>query len=145
MIDELFLQILLRHNLPPFRYYEVKVFHNDNILTYYWFHFIFDMWNNIDLKYSQISIVNRSSKKEEEVHSFISLDNLSIIKQRLNHERGMYLKEVVFKKSVTSLDLIELTNFFYIPLVSEKLKESLEKEGMNGFKTKKFDKVSFID
>ncbi len=49
IIDEKVKNILKEHCLPPHAFYPTTVFHNDEVLQYYWFHYIpNDFWELID-------------------------------------------------------------------------------------------------
>lgn len=143
LIDSKFLNVLKKHKLPPYKCYEVPVYFRNEKLQYYWFHFIYDMWRFINPLKSKACLYNKISGRIIEEISFMSKEELTSLKKSLNFERGLFLKEVVFKSESDITDIVEITHAFHIPLISEKLKNSLESEKLTGFEAKLFDKVSF--
>ncbi|MGD1847290.1 MAG: hypothetical protein ACFB10_18015 [Salibacteraceae bacterium] len=142
LVDEAFLSILESHRMPPFKAYPVKVFQNEEALPYYWFHIIFDMWHYLNAEASQVNEIRKVGYKVIQSHSFGSPSDLKALKKGLNFEKGLLLKEAVFRPETKNFDLIEITDQFYIPLISERLKDALEKANMTGFGTKSFDRIS---
>ena len=144
LIDELFLEVLKSHKLPDYRAYKVEVFHNNKSLEYYWFHFVFDMWHYLEKDLSRVIVYQKISGKTLTEHSFESRDNLASLKKSLNFEKGMQIKEVVFDESAAEFDLLAITDFFHIPLISQRLKDDLHLAGLNGFETQEYDRIKFL-
>lgn len=145
LIDLDFKNILESHNLPPHRFYPVKVFYKGQLLNYYWFHFIYDMWQFVNTQKSKIEWIQKVSGKTIKEFSFDSKEHIKSLKKEVTFEEGMILKEVVFDTNFMNEDIIKITDTFYIPLISEKLKNALTKAGMTGFETREFDRIRFED
>lgn len=144
IIDEQFKVILTKHHLPDSNFYPVKVFHNENLLNYYWFHFINSSIEFIDFKSSIMEIFNTTPFKIIEEINIESINQINEISQSLSFEKGIRIKELVFRSNFPFYDVISLWNFAPIILISEKLKNALEGAEMTGYELKIYDKLIFL-
>ncbi|RAV28332.1 hypothetical protein [Sinomicrobium soli] len=145
IIDEKVKNILEKHCLPPHTFYPTKVFHNDKVLQYYWFHYIpNDFWELIDNKNS-FAYVYQIKKA-----TFTKIMEIPIIsKEQILNEQKKYtgLTPISLGKLKMSVEFCKydfyLTGAFNHTIISERLKKALEENNVSGYKAKLFDKISF--
>lgn len=59
IVSDKFKEILKLHNLPKHEFYPIKIYYNNTLLKYYWFHYLIDdFWNLLNKDKSYAEIVN---------------------------------------------------------------------------------------
>lgn len=144
-VSEKLKKIIETFNLPPHRFYKIKVIQNKKNIDYYWFHYIVnDFWEYVDLNESMIEIYHMVNKKHSEVLRIKSINNIEILKENL--ERGFKLRlfKIIFKNKYP-YDIYKISNIIYEPvIVSESLLNALQEEGMTGFTAKPYDVIETV-
>ncbi len=139
LVDFKFKSVLEKFNLPPHRFYPIKVYHKGNLLEYYWFHYIIDIWQYTNIELSSALIMK---KFDFEIEKIIPIPNLKTIEQfeeNLSFEQELMLNKLVLK---TNYDVIKIGKVQYLPrLFSEPLLNALQYEGMTGFSARLIDKI----
>lgn len=139
VIDLKFKSVLEQFNLPPHRFYPIKVYQKGNLLEYYWFHYIVDIWEYVNIELSSALIMK---KFDFEIEKIIPIPNLKTIEQfeeNLSFEQELMLNKLVLK---TNYDVIKIGKVQYLPrLFSEPLLNALQDEGMTGFSARLIDKI----
>ena len=57
LVDKKLKELLELFHLPPHRFYKIRVYQNNKLLDYYWFHYIIDdFWDYVDLEKSSLKV-----------------------------------------------------------------------------------------
>lgn len=139
-----FKRMLESCKLPPHRFYPIKVFQRDELLDYYWFHFIADVWQFMDLEKTSIMIFNRFNLGLVNIMPVKSVSEIKKIKSSLSFEHTMRFNEVVFNNEFPRYDVFELSDVQYINIISEKLKTLIEETGLTGCQMNEFGAIKVI-
>lgn len=143
LVDKSFKDILEKHNLPAHAFYPIKVYHNNILLDYYWFHFIVDdFWVYLNLEESsgRIHRTGKIDMVKEMVH-FESRSQVRAIKKNLGFEYKMRADKLVFNQNFPLYDVYQVKDIEWHDLISERLKMALEEAGMTGFRAIPFDRL----
>lgn len=135
-------EILSKHKLPPHHFYKMKVLYHDEVLEYYWLHYIVnDFWDHIDKEksFGEVYTVKKGIFTIHEEVKTTSKEEVLEIRKNLKLPK-MFRAKTIFKPSFPSYDLYEtdLTNDVFI---SAKLKNAMEDSGMTGMVFSPYDKV----
>lgn len=142
IIDEKFKKILKNYILPPHRFYSIKVIWRDTQLDYYWFHYISNTWEFVDLKKSTAQIYKKFDFEVDKVIDIPDLDRINEFESKLSFREDLMLNELFFKDSFPNYDVLEIDKVQYLPrLISEKLLIGLKEGGITGFEANYFDKI----
>ena len=143
IVDSKLKNILEKHKLPKHHFYKIKVFHNQKSLNYYWLHYIIDdFYEFIDKDNSYGEAFEMKSPLETTVQStfpILSWDQVQEEKKKHKFNRTR-IGKIVMKKDFPKYDLYQTRCISYISIISESLKNAMEKEHITGIETKIFDK-----
>ena len=145
MIDEKVKKILEKHCLPPHAFYPTKVYHNYDVLQYYWFHYIpNDFWELLDSKNSYGDIIKIKLAKATKIGEVPIISREQIIKEKKKYTglQMLVLGKLRMSPEFCKYDFYK-TDAFNHTIISEKLKNELEKNDITGYYTKFFDKIGF--
>ena len=144
-VNEKFKVVLEQFNLPPHRFYPIKVYHRAELLDYYWFHFVVtDFWDFLDREKSKAVIYD--DKKNFEAIKDLDLnlnpeDYKKLEYFELPYHQNLRWEKIVFKNTYPKYDLYRTLSFGMKIFLSENLVNALNEAGLTGFETKPFDKV----
>ncbi len=142
LINEPFKNILTKFNLPPHKFYPIKVFSKGKLLKYYWFHWLFDIFEHIDLQNSTMQVYKRFEFKVEKILPIVSLDNVKKLNSSLPRQKETKVNTLFFKKDVIKYDVINIREVdYYDTIISKRLLIALKDAGMTGFTYKLYDKI----
>ncbi|SFW52783.1 hypothetical protein SAMN02927921_02155 [Sinomicrobium oceani] len=145
IVNKKCVQILEKHTLPHHHIYPIKVYQNGALLNYFWIHYIVnDFWDWLDIELSEAVIFD--DKKIFEAVAPLDLNippdefrNLEYFE--LPYHQHLRWDKIVFKKGFP-YDLYQTRDVQILEIMSERLKETLEKENLTGFTTTLFNKTS---
>ncbi|MGQ3678384.1 imm11 family protein [Tenacibaculum discolor] len=143
IINENFKEILKQFNLPKYAFYPIKVYHKGELLDYYWFHYIADIWEYINIEKSSLEVYKKFEFEIDKVIPMPSkLSEFKVIKKSLPRQKELMIHKIVFKDNFPKYDVFNLSQLGYPPnLISERLLNTLQEAGMTGFVTIPFDKI----
>ncbi len=142
IINKIFKTVLEQFNLPPHRFYPIKVYHKAELLEYYWFHYIIDIWEFVDIEKSSAQIFHKFKFEVQEIIPIPNLDSILDFKKSLDRKLKLKINSLILKKNHPKYDAIETTKVEYSGvLLSENLVNTLNEAGLTGFETKPFDKI----
>ncbi|MDO5981360.1 hypothetical protein [Flavivirga spongiicola] len=145
LIDDKVRLILKNHHLPPHAFYPMKLYHNGNVLKYYWFQYIpNDFWELIDTSASYAEIV-QIEKGQVAVIDKIKIKSLEQVNQGKKIYKGrtpIRLGQLKMASEFCKYDFYK-TGAFNHTIISEKLKNALGVNGITGYQIKSFDKICF--
>lgn len=148
LVDGKFKKILQKFNLPPHRFYPIKVYQKDTLLEYYWFHFIIDdFWDFIDSNESYAEVVKFDgfdSVVEKKI-SITSLNQIIEDQKKAVFPYNIRIGEIKMKNNFPKYDVYEMGCLSYNKIISANLKNALINENLNGFETKLFNYFSILD
>ena len=143
VVDSKLKIILESHELPKHHFYPIKVYHKNQILDYYWLHYIIDdFFEFIDKKKSYGEVFEFTSPFEtivEQTFPILSWDQVLKVKKSNKYNRTR-IGKIIMKKNFPKYDVYETRCISYSQIISQKLKEVFEKEGITGMEIKPFDK-----
>ena len=93
--------ILKKHHLPAYQFYPIPILKDEQIIQYYWLHWIFDFWYYVDTEKSQLQ------KQYENQEVFL--------------KKEISFKTLVFKKDFPKYDIFNVDNSEKGIFFSEKL------------------------
>lgn len=139
IIDLEFKNILERFNLPSHRFYPIKVDYKGDLLDYYWFHYIIDIWQYANIESSSALIMKKFDFEIEKIIPIPDLTTIGEFKENLSYKQELMLNKLVLK---TNFDVIKISKVQFVPeLFSEPLLNALQDAGMTGFEARHFDKI----
>ncbi|MCL8009451.1 hypothetical protein M8845_18670 [Gelidibacter japonicus] len=144
IISEKMKETLKKHNTPKSHFYPTKIYHKNQVLNYYWFHYVIDdFWEFIDKNnsYGVVLNINSSFTLKRKIPVISKEENK---KEILNHEANTIKRigKITMKKEFPKYDFY-ITNFIESrKIISESLKNTIEKKGLTGMEIKLFDKFS---
>ncbi|WP_440879780.1 hypothetical protein [Tenacibaculum sp. C7A-26P2] len=142
LVNTKFKNILKQFKLPSHAFYPIKVYHKGALLEYFWFHYIIDIWEYVDLKKSTAQIGKKFKKEIEKVILIPNLDNIREYKKALPRQQELRVNEIYFKQNFPAYDVIKISKVGYLrTLISEDLLKALQKAEMTGFTVKPYDKI----
>ena len=99
--------ILKKHQLPAYQFYPIPVLKDEQIIQYYWLHWMLDFWNYVDTEKSQLQ------KQHENQEVFL--------------KKGISFKTLVLKKDFPKYDIFNIDNSEKEIYFSERLVKKIEK------------------
>lgn len=133
--------ILEKHNLPEHKFYPIKVYHKKELLDYYWFHYISDIWNYINLEASTAQIFKKFEFTVEEIIPLPELNTIIKYRRSLPRQKQLKVNELILKENIL-YDIFNITKIEYIGnIISKKLLNNLINEGITGFEAIPYDKI----
>jgi hypothetical protein len=138
-VDSALKNVLIRFNLPPSKFYPVNVMYHNKYLEYYWFHFVGSLLDYIDFHETTFELFEKSPFKVLKQIKLSSAMELHGLQEELTFERAIRLKALRLTSNFPRYDIISLWNIVPLFLVSEKLKTTLERSGLNGFTFKEYE------
>jgi hypothetical protein len=144
IISEKIKKILEQVNLPLSKFYPINI-NKDNrkIMQYYWFHYLSDFWNYVDMKKSTYLILNKFTFKQLEEITIGTLDEVKEIKKSLPFDKIIRPKELYLTSQFPNYDIFEITDIQYITIISEKLKNTLLEKNITGCTFDEYSKIIF--
>lgn len=143
LVSQKMKDILKTFKLPRHHFYQIHVHHKDKKLNYYWFHYIVDdFWDFIDKDKSYGEVFELEPSLGVVVdRTFPLMSRGQVISETKKYKLGRTrLGKVVMKKSFMKYDLYKTDCLGNHTVISESLKQALEKEGITGIEIKPFDK-----
>ncbi|MFL0121200.1 imm11 family protein [Tenacibaculum maritimum] len=135
-------RILEDYNLPPHKFYPIKVFHNKKELNYYWFHYYFNIWDYVDFEKSTALIMKKFDFKIDKVIPVPNLENINNFKLSLSFDKELMINELFFKDNFPGYDIFLVDKVQHLPIIlSEKLIKRFEKEEVTGYEKRLFEKI----
>ena len=145
IVDSKLKTILENHKLPKLHFYKIKVYHKDTILDYYWLHYIIDdFFKFIDKDNSYGEVFEFKAPLEtvvEKKFPIYSWDQVLKEEKKYKFNRTR-IGKIVMKKDFPKYDVYETRSINFISIISESLKQVLEKENITGMEIKPFDKFT---
>lgn len=141
IVDKDLKEILELYKLPPHRFYPIKVYHNEKLMDYYWFHFIVpDIWSKINFKDSEIRIQHSFNVQNFVVLPMVDKNYVKYLNLHFSRNINFNVKpeKIILNNKFENYDIINLDFLHYPTLISNKLKKTMEAEGITGFETKLF-------
>lgn len=143
VVNNKFKEILANFKLPNHHFYKMKVYQKNQILDYYWLHYIVDdFWGWLDREQSEAVIFDH--KKDFEVVNSIdlnlSLDEIKKLKKGFPYNLHVRWNKIVFKKGF-SYDLYQAKDVQLLEFISEDLKNALKETNITGIDVKLNDKI----
>lgn len=132
-VDENLKNLLNRFNLPEHHFYPIEVSYLKKGLNYYWFHFVDSLFEYVDFNNTTFDFFKKSPYKIIQQFKLLSLDELHKKESELTFEYGIRLNKLVLKPDFPQFDIISLWGITPLFLVSDKLKNELEKSDLTGF------------
>jgi len=135
-------KILERHMLPDHRFYPATIQYRDTFYAnYYWFFYVSDVLDHIDLTRTEFFLSDWFSderEKCENVRSTNDLRNLNkfTIEKKVVHAHPVYM----YEKITDTYDLFKLTFGNYQTYVSERLASELGQQ-VTGFRLSPSEKI----
>ncbi|MGG8498136.1 imm11 family protein [Tenacibaculum sp. TC6] len=143
IISEKFKSILKTFNLRSHAFYPIKVYHKGELLEYFWFHYILNIWEYVDLDRSTAQVVKKFEREIEKIIPIPDLTNLEEYEKSLGFEKCLKINKLYLKKNYPYFDVIKITKVQFIPrLFSLDLLNALQESGITGFEAKLFDKIN---
>ncbi|PQJ15340.1 imm11 family protein [Aureicoccus marinus] len=133
IIDKKLKEIIEQHKLPPHHFYPIKVYHKKTQLQYYWLHWIVnDFWDIIDYENTLVKRYSIINPANFDIEPLVSKQNLEAFlkKEEIGFEFGY--EKLVFRPDF-DYDIYETQGADWNNLISEKLKDAMEEQGMTGF------------
>ncbi len=155
IVDDKLKSIIEKHKLPRHHFYKIKVYHKNEILIYYWFHYIIDdFYEFIDKSksYGEVYEFKNTTKAPikkietvvKETFPIHSWDQ--VLKEKKKHGYNTTrIGKIVMKDDFPKYDIYETRCINYITIISENLRNDSIKEGMTGFETKLYNKFQTTD
>lgn len=144
ILDKKLKDILSISKLPKHHFYPIKVFQTNNLLDYYWFHYIIDdFWEYLDKDKSSIEVVYMESPTKITVETtmpIISNEQIISCKKNLSIGKNLRIRELIMKPSFPKYDFYKIGCLSRNTLISESLKDIIFKEGITGIEIKPFNK-----
>ncbi|MGQ3678383.1 imm11 family protein [Tenacibaculum discolor] len=136
---------LEKFDLPSHAFYPIKVYHKEELLEYYWFHYIVDdFWSWINKSESKAIIYDDKDEYSvvSEVDLSLTSDEIQKIKKSLSWHQHMQWEKIVLNSNYPKYDVLKISNIEYFgALISERLLNALQEAGMTGFRVRLFDKI----
>ncbi len=142
IVDDKFKKILEKYKLPKHHFYKIKVYQNDDVLDYYWLHYIIDdFWDFIDSGNSYGEVFKFDTPVDIKVTKKIPIiSHKQITNEEKNHDYGsIRIGRIKMKREFPNYDLYQTKCINYNTVISESLKEALEKEGITGTETRLYN------
>ncbi|MDW7694276.1 hypothetical protein R9C00_05970 [Flammeovirgaceae bacterium SG7u.111] len=140
IISEKLRSILKEYNLPPHRFYPIKVFNSSKY--YYWLHFISKSEDFIDYGKTEIEIyINRPPFKTDSIKLFNSQRELLEAKKALPYNKAMKYKNIFLRRNFSEYDLFEISGAQYFTMISKTLKERFDIEKITGLEYLEYNKI----
>ncbi|MCA4783118.1 hypothetical protein IF125_12785 [Empedobacter stercoris] len=122
----------------PHFYYQSKILYHDEKLTYYIFQFTGKYIYKELTKYIDFSKSIFRNPVENNTLSFIDIDDYIQKSDQICYEKDAYLeKEKIVLNN--DLDFFPMQSFFKDNLISERLKQAIEENGITGFEFSELD------
>ena len=132
-IDRKFRDIIEQHKLPPHHYYPIKVYHKEQLLEYFWLHWIvIDFWDIIDYENTLVKRYSYINPANFTIEPIISKQNLDAFLKKKEIGFDFCFEKLVFRSSL-NYDIYETMGAESKYLISGNLKDALEEQGMTGF------------
>lgn len=126
--------LLSRFNLPPHRFHQVNLIYRGALRNdYFWFHCFDDLWQYLDSSRSTLEIFHKFKRHTLGEAPIVSYQQLRALYDSLEFEQDMRLKELYFSKDIPQYDVMQNNIFGSGIWISERLKETLEAEGITGY------------
>lgn len=148
IVDAKFKEILSSFKLPRHHFYQIKVFHNEKVLDYYWLHYIVDdFYEFIDKENSYCEVFEIKTPFEMVVQStFPIISRDQVLNEKKKHKfNRTRIGRIVMKNNFPKYDLYQTQSINYISLISENLKRIFEEEHITGMEIKPFDKFEIYN
>tara|TARA_R110000868_G_scaffold111595_1_gene301204 strand:+ start:1073 stop:1741 length:669 start_codon:yes stop_codon:yes gene_type:complete len=145
IVDSKLKKILEEHKLPPHKFYEINVSKNNQVLEYYWLHYIVEnIWQYINYDVSKLRIQSSTNPKNYTV--LPAIDEIYVKKlakyYAFNTEFSILPEHIVLNTSNQIYDIIDLNYLNQGPLISHRLKESFTKNEISGCELKLLKELS---
>jgi len=132
-IDRKFRNIIEQHKLPPHHYYPIKVYHKEQLLEYFWLHWIVnDFWDIIDYENTLVKRYSIINPPNFTIEPIISKSNLEAFLNKKEIGFDFCYEKLVFRPGF-DYDVYQTQAVDWRSLISGKLKDALEEQGMTGF------------
>ncbi|QWX85569.1 hypothetical protein H0I23_07995 [Cellulophaga sp. HaHaR_3_176] len=139
VVSEKLKKLLMNFMLPPHRFYKIDVYGTDR--TYYWFHYITNIWNYIDFENTEIEVIHKFKFEVEEIKTFSSFEEIMTFKKSLPRQNTIRFGSIKLRNNFPNYDLFEMTGPKYYTLISNKLKQRFEEEKITGIGLKEYTKI----
>ena len=134
IVSEKLKSFLNDFNLPPHKFYKIKVKHKNNFINYYLLQIItFGIWDYIDVEKSTLKISNSINS-----HNFVTTPVISkLYVEKLNKyylkdfNQNLSPNEIYFKDSFPLYDIISIDSLVEEMMFSSRLKKSLENNNLS--------------
>ena len=137
-----FRAVLKKFNLPPHAFYPIKVYHKGELLEYFWFHYIIDIWKYVDLENSSAQIYKKFEFEIDEIIPIPDLDNIQEYKKSLPRQKELRINKIFFKEEYSRYDVIKIFKIGYFGILfSEQLLNALKEEDIKGFIEKPIENI----
>ena len=136
VVDQKVKKILEGYNLPPHRYYSVKVMDKHTVHYYYWLHVIIDDFFDVVDMTRTVLKVQYVTRPQDIIDLLKFEDKESILKFRKRLRLGYKLKfhEIHFKDQILEYDFYQMQFVEHFGFINDKLKKHLEEEQVTGFR-----------
>lgn len=139
VVSERLKKLLMNFMLPPHRFYKIDVYGTNK--RYYWFHYITSIWDYIDFENTEIEVIHKFKFIVEEIKKFTSFEDIMNFKKSLPRQNTIRFGSIKLRDNFPNYDLFEMTGPKYYTLISNKLKQSLDKEKITGIGTQEHPKI----
>jgi len=133
LVSEKLQKVISNFNLPPHKFYPIKIVREGHLLTYFWFNFYDDLFKYIDLKKSTIEIYHKFNFNVLDTVSIDSEENLKKINSNLDFEKSTRLRELFFNMNFPNYDIVTNNIIGSGNFISEILRDSLNENNITGF------------
>ena len=145
VVDRKLKELLMSFKLPKHHFYPIKVYKQEMLLEYYWFHYIIDdFWKFLDKEKSYAEVVFMETPTKIGIEKNVPIySREQIIGEKRKLPRGkknLRISKIVMKKEFPNYDFYEIDCLSYNTIISEKLRDSIIKASLTGMKIKPFDK-----
>jgi len=128
-------------SLPPHRFYPVTAIHKGQYLDYFWFHYMVDIYQHVDLMASSITIFHKFNFNIIDKIKIESIEKVKKIKSLLPFDQAMKFNEIILRKGFPGYDVFDLTGVQFIPIVSERFLDKLQKNLVTGFESQEYNQI----
>ena len=146
IIDKDFKSIISSFKLPRHHFYPIKVYKKNELLEYYWFHYIVDdFWEFIDKEQSYAEVVFMETPTKIGVEKnipILSKEQIIGEEEKLPLNKNLRIGKIVMKKEFFSYGLYKIGCLSYNTIISESLKQALEQKDITGMEINPFDKFT---
>ncbi|MHA7056064.1 hypothetical protein ACWGOQ_0002520 [Aquimarina sp. M1] len=143
IVNEKTKRVFQEHILPPHAFYPMKVYHNEIILKYYWFHCIpNDFWRLIDAENSFAEVFNFKTRTVVRKILINSRDQIINEIKKNKYPLTLRLGNLKMNSDFFNYDFYKIDAFNH-KIISKRLKNALEAADVTGHITTPFDKITF--